>query len=78
MPIYEYICQECGTKFEELRPLSQADKEFECPKCHKPARRKLSTFACFTTTEGNIPARVAGTGDSCSGCTSGNCSTCSL
>ena len=77
MPIYEYICPECKTRFEKLRPLSQADQEAECPECGKPARRQLSTFACFTTTEGGIPTRVAGTGSgSCSSCTSGDCSAC--
>jgi len=76
MPIYEYVCPECGAKFEELRPLSQSDKTANCLKCHKPARRKMSTFACFTTTKGGIPTSVAGTGGSCSGCSSGNCSTC--
>ena len=76
MPIYEYVCSECNSKFEQLRPLSQSNKEVNCPKCHKPARRKMSTFACFTTTAGGVPTRVAGSGGSCSSCNSGNCSTC--
>ncbi len=76
MPIYEYACPGCGSEFDLLRPLSEADKGASCPKCHKPARRKLSTFACFSTTEGGVPTRVAGTGSSCSSCGSGSCSTC--
>jgi putative FmdB family regulatory protein len=76
MPIYEYVCPDCAARFEELRPLSQADRPAECPHCHQPARRKLSTFACFTTTGGGIPTAVPGTGGSCSGCSSGNCGTC--
>jgi putative FmdB family regulatory protein len=77
MPIYEYHCPECDAKFEELRPLSQADQPVECPQCHQPARRKMSTFACFTTSASGIPKAVAGTsGGSCSGCNSGNCGTC--
>jgi putative FmdB family regulatory protein len=76
MPIYEYSCSECNSKFELLRPISQADQEAECPKCHKPARRKMSTFACFSTTESGVPTRVAGTGSSCSSCGSGNCASC--
>jgi len=76
MPIYEYKCSDCGSEFELLRSLSQSDQEAECPSCHKPARRKLSTFACFSTTEGGVPTRVAGTGSSCSSCSSGSCSTC--
>ncbi len=76
MPIYEYACPECGARFDQLRPLSESDKEIECPKCHKTARRKISSFSCFTTTEGGVPTPVAGTGGPCSGCTSGDCSTC--
>jgi len=76
MPIYEYICSECDSKFEQLRPLSQYGQAADCPKCHKPARRKMSTFACFSASAGGMPRTVPGTGGSCSGCSSGNCSTC--
>jgi putative FmdB family regulatory protein len=77
MPIYEYLCSECESKFEQLRPLSQAEKAADCPRCHKPARRKMSTFACFSTSASGVPERVAGTGGhSCSSCGSGNCGTC--
>ncbi len=78
MPIYEYVCSECSSEFELLRSLSQADKEASCPQCHKPARRKLSTFACFSTSDAGVPTRIAGTGSSCDSCSSGNCSTCGL
>ena len=54
MPIYEYICSECDAKFEQLRPLSQSAKAVDCPRCHKPARRKMSTFACFSATSGSV------------------------
>jgi len=78
MPIYEYVCSECDSEFEMLRPLSQADKEASCPHCHKPARRKLSTFACFSTNDSGVPAPIAGTGSSCSSCSASNCTTCGL
>ena len=77
MPIYEYLCPECDSKFEQLRPLSQSDKPGECPRCHKPARRKMSTFACFSAGTSGAPTRITGTGgSSCSGCSSGSCGTC--
>ena len=76
MPIYEYTCPACNTTFEELRSLSQSDQDAECPSCGQPARRKMSTFACFSTTESGVPARVAGTGSACSSCSSGSCDTC--
>ncbi|MFC1942865.1 FmdB family zinc ribbon protein [Chloroflexota bacterium] len=76
MPIYEYLCSECKLNFELLRPLSQAGQEAECPHCHKSARCKMSTFACFSTNESGISARVAGTGSSCTSCSSGSCDSC--
>ena len=78
MPIYEYVCSKCGSKFELLKPISQADEEADCPQCHQPARRKLSTFACFSISDSGIPTRVAGTGSSCDSCGSGDCSACGL
>ena len=32
MPIYEYKCQDCGTKFEKLVRRSEGP-ELECPSC---------------------------------------------
>ena len=78
MPIYEYGCSDCGSNFELLRPLSQADQEADCPHCQKPARRKLSVFACFSTSDAGVPTRIAGTGSSCNSCSSSSCSTCGL
>ena len=76
MPIYEYVCSECDAKFEILRPLSQANKGADCPHCHKTARRKMSTFACFSTSDAGVATRIAGTGSACDSCSSGDCSTC--
>ena len=46
MPIYEYICHDCGAKFELLRRFSDAEKEVKCIKCGKTdVRRAVSVFA---------------------------------
>jgi putative FmdB family regulatory protein len=47
MPIYEYTCQACNTKFEQLvRTMSGGDAKFDCPKCGSPkTARALSVFA---------------------------------
>ncbi|MFC1901664.1 FmdB family zinc ribbon protein [Chloroflexota bacterium] len=76
MPIYEYTCSGCDATFEFLRSLSQSDEEASCPHCQEPARRKLSTFACFSTDHAGIPTAIGGTGSSCSSCSSGSCGTC--
>jgi len=57
--------------------ISQAGQAAECPKCHHPARRKMSTFAAFSASLGGVPKTVPGAGGgSCSGCSSGDCGTC--
>lgn len=46
MPIYEYTCKSCQTKFEKLvRSMSQRE-EIPCPKCgSSQTARDLSVFA---------------------------------
>ena len=48
MPIYEYSCPKCKTEFELRRPISEADKPAECPKCGSEAQKLISGFACKT------------------------------
>jgi putative FmdB family regulatory protein len=46
MPVYEYRCQECGEKFEQLRRMSDADTNLICPRCASAkVTRLLSAFA---------------------------------
>jgi putative FmdB family regulatory protein len=40
MPIYEYLCEECGQRHEALQRLSDSPLT-ECPECDRPALRKL-------------------------------------
>ncbi|MFH1381422.1 MAG: zinc ribbon domain-containing protein [Chloroflexota bacterium] len=76
MPIYEYVCPACACNFEELRPMSRAEEPVSCPKCQKTAKRKISSFACFSTNESGMSAPVGGS--SCSGCGSSNCGSCGM
>jgi putative FmdB family regulatory protein len=52
MPIYEYLCDECGKRSSTLLPrFSSPDPA--CPHCGKPALRRLvSTFATVSSGEG--------------------------
>ena len=44
MPIFEYQCRECGTKFEQLVQSYEAD--VSCRRCESPrVDRLLSAFA---------------------------------
>ena len=48
MPIYEYKCQDCGTKFEKLVRRSEGP-ELECPSCgQKHLEQEFSTFAAHS------------------------------
>ncbi|MFC2020542.1 FmdB family zinc ribbon protein [Chloroflexota bacterium] len=77
MPIYEYVCHDCDSKFEKLRPVSQSAEKAPCPQCQKEAERVLSTFACVSTDETGMPSAIGG-GSSCSGCASGSCASCAM
>lgn len=43
MPIFEYVCEDCGNKFEKL---VRSQEEVACPSCGKShLTQALSTFA---------------------------------
>jgi putative FmdB family regulatory protein len=77
MPLYEYYCADCDTKFEALRPMSKADDFILCKNCESMnTSRAISLFAAFSKGEGGISQAVAGAGGGCSTCAGGTCSTC--
>jgi putative FmdB family regulatory protein len=46
MPLYDYRCLACGSTFELLRSLREAEEKLTCPNCHsEQVERLLSTFA---------------------------------
>ena len=46
MPIFEYICPECGHRFEELIIRRSDGDQVECPKCgYNKADKAVSTFS---------------------------------
>lgn len=64
MPIYEYKCQDCGTIFEKLIYKEEDVKCFICG--GKNVKKLISLFSSVGSNKGNT----------CSSCSSGNCSTC--
>ncbi|MDP2744435.1 MAG: zinc ribbon domain-containing protein [Dehalococcoidia bacterium] len=76
MPIYEYCCPGCQHRFELLRPLASAGESVACPRCRKPAKRAVSSFACFSRGVDGSSTPVAGGGSGCSSCSSSSCATC--
>lgn len=47
MPVYEYRCQECGRTYEQIRRMSDADCDLECPSCASHQVERL--FSAFAT-----------------------------
>ena len=77
MPLYEYICGNCETRFEMLRPMSQADGPVACPRCASPnARRMISTFAAVSKDRSGSSRVIASSGGGCASCAGGTCATC--
>lgn len=74
MPLYEYICKDCGAIFDIFRSFAQADDPLQCKHCASPhTQRKLATF--FAQSEGRS---LAGSGESCNcgSCSGGSCGSC--
>ncbi len=46
MPIFEFLCEECGAPFEELVPSANAIDRVTCPECGSAqVKKRISTFA---------------------------------
>jgi len=68
MPIFEYRCTDCGTRFEKLVRSSDTNGP-QCPKCGTAhLEQELSTFAAHGSTRSEA-APMAG------GCPAGMCRT---
>ena len=54
MPMYEYYCSSCRTRFEQLVRVAGEGERAPCPECGRPdAPRVLSTSAAPTWPRGN-------------------------
>ena len=76
MPLYEYYCRKCESRFELLRPFSRIDEPASCPQGHAGGQRVLSTFAALS--KGSDGGVSAVGGSACGSCASGNCGSCGL
>ena len=67
MPIYEYFCVDCRTKFEALRPMARADDAIACEACGwGRTARVLSVFA-IKSGDGASVMESPGGGCACGG-----------
>lgn len=78
MPMYEYGCLSCHSRFDRLRRMDQDDSGVSCPTCQSAAvERRLSVFAAHTRGATSPAAEVAAPaastcGGGCAGCGCGS------
>jgi len=75
MPVFEYKCTECDSRFEVLHKSVNNIEKVECPECHSNKINKLlSAFSAagFTKNASDIPSYDSCETGSC-GCGSGYC-----
>jgi putative FmdB family regulatory protein len=66
MPIFAYLCDNCGKTFEELIFSPAAEKSLKCPSCGATSfKRQMAPFAVGKASAGSQP-----------GCSQGACSSC--
>ncbi len=65
MPIYEYVCRECGHEFELfVRSVAEAERRL-CPHCQ--SRQIAKRFSTFASRSGGGGSGAPAAGPSCSG-----------
>jgi putative FmdB family regulatory protein len=63
MPVYEYLCRTCDTRFEARRSMGEAGAPIDCPEGHADTTRLLSVFASVGRgLESPAPGTAAGGG----------------
>ena len=74
MPIFEYICQDCGRDFERIVP--RYDSPADCPHCNsEKIEKQLSVFA---VSAGSSPSSEAFSDGGCGRCGAASPGTCGL
>jgi putative FmdB family regulatory protein len=57
MPIYEYLCESCGDKFEKLVRRTEEVLESGCPSCgQKHLKQEFSTFSARAGSHSHSPS----------------------
>ena len=60
MPIYEYICQDCDTKYDKFIRSLLAKIELECPQCGSArAEKALSAFSTNSSSRAAVSSTPA-------------------
>lgn len=74
MPIYEFVCSNCGEEFEAL--VMGASHDIKCSKCGSgKVQKKMSVCAIKTGYKFTGTGKKASSGG-CGGCSSSSCGSC--
>jgi putative FmdB family regulatory protein len=65
MPVYEYLCHTCDTRFEARRLMRDASAPIDCPDGHQDTTRLLSVFASVGHGAASPAPQAAGGGGGC-------------
>jgi putative FmdB family regulatory protein len=72
MPIYEYLCDACETRFERI--VINKQQEIECPRCaSKKATLQLSVFASPNGSSTGASAKSSSSSGGGGSCCGGGC-----
>jgi len=75
MPIYEYFCPNCKSKFELLRSMNCVNEDAFCPICNTRGQKTLSAFTSLSKDSEGVSIPMSGF-DKCASCTADSCSSC--
>lgn len=63
MPLYEYVCPDCGQEFEKRMSFSQASERPFCPNCSGVnTQKKISLFSASGTSSESVSTSSCGSG----------------
>lgn len=74
MPIYQYICLDCGEKFEALRSMREIDAPINCDRCESEHTSRLLTVFYAHSAGKTVAGGSSSSG--CASCAGGSCATC--
>ena len=65
MPLYEFICEDCGETFEELVMSANSANQVTCPYCQSDLVRKLISAFAPKFGSGGSPLNIYSSASSC-------------
>lgn len=70
MPLYEYLCDNCHTKFEIRRTMKESNAPTACPECQSDrVERQLSQVFAMVQEGASVSQAPSGCGCGACGCT---------